>query len=157
MSTARNWSGLYFPEAAGKYNPDQFLAVDIGLAEDIGKMILDDGYQVVFDLRSYHDDILRARIMTTVIQSLMRYAESVPNEDRVPCLIFTDEAGYWFPQDRSMSHVPVLVQTELLRTFMEMSNTGRKRGIIPACFDQRVANFDKHLAADNDSYIYIRH
>src|SRR5260221_7027582 len=98
------------PEAAHKYNHDQFLAVDVGVAEDIGKMILEEGYQVIFDLRSYHDDILRARVMTMVIQSLMRYAESIPNEDRVPCLVFTDEASHWFPQDRSMSSVPPLVQ-----------------------------------------------
>ncbi len=144
------------PEASRKYKPEQFLAVDMGVAEDIGEAILESGYQVVFDLRSYPDDIARARIMSTVVQSLMRHAESVPNADRVPCLAFTDEASHWFPQDRSMSFLPTLVQTELLRTFIEMSNTGRKRGIIPAWFDQRPANFDKRLAAESDIYVYMR-
>ena len=144
------------PEASRKYKPEQFLAVDMGVAEDIGEAILENGYQVVFDLRSYPDDIARARIMSTVVQSLMRHAESIDNKDRVPCLIFTDEASHWFPQDRAMSFLPTLVQTELLRTFIEMSNTGRKRGIIPAWFDQRPANFDKRLAAESDIYVYMR-
>ncbi len=55
-----------------------------------------------------------------------------------------------------MSYLPTLIQTELLRVFVDMANAGRKRGIIPAFFDQRPANFDKRLAAENDIYILMR-
>jgi hypothetical protein len=127
-------------------------------AEEIAQAILRKGYQVIFDLRLYKDDGVRAQIMTTIIDGLMRYAESLPNADRIPCMVFVDEASYWFPQDKSMvspAILPIVFKSQL-RGACEMVNTGRKRGIIPVWFDQRPANLDKRLIAQSDIYIFMR-
>jgi len=86
----------------------------------------------------------------------MRYAESLPNESRVPCLVFIDEAAHWFPQTSTMSYLLPLTQQALTRAVFEVVTTGRKRGIIPAFFTQRPADFDKRLAAQADLLILMR-
>ena len=79
-----------------------------------------------------------------------------PNRDRVPVLVFTDEAGYWLPQSLSMSYLDARVQAALTRANLEMVTMGRKRGVIPAYFTQRIADFDKRIAAQADLYILMR-
>ncbi len=70
------------PSAAAKYDPDTFLAVDMGAAQELGAAILTNGYQVVFDLASYPDDEARARIMAVGVKSLMTHADSIPNRGK---------------------------------------------------------------------------
>ncbi|MGB8344976.1 MAG: hypothetical protein WCD86_08835, partial [Ktedonobacteraceae bacterium] len=134
----------------------RYLTIDAENASEMAAVILSGGYQVVVDLASYPDDETRATIMTRLISGLMRYAERLPNESRVPCLVFIDEAAHWFPQQAAMSYLSPAFQSALTRAVFEMVTMGRKRGIIPAFFTQRPADFDKRLAAQADVLILMR-
>ena len=144
--------------ALSRYDPNRFLMVDEDVVDDLGEAILSQGLQVIVDLTTYANDEQRAHIMTGVVRSLMKAASTYDNADRVPCLVFTDEASRMFPQDRSMKSPQMMPATylELLTTFVEMTNQGRSLGIIPAWFDQRPANFDKRFAAESDVLIIMR-
>jgi hypothetical protein len=134
----------------------RYLTIDEQNAAEMAAVILSGGYQVVVDLASYPDDETRATIMTRLISGLMRYAERLPNDERVPCLVFIDEAAHWFPQQAAMSYLSPAFQSALTRAVFEMVTMGRKRGIIPAFFTQRPADFDKRLAAQADVLILMR-
>lgn len=143
-------------EAQVEADSSRYLTIDEQNAGEMAAVILSGGYQVVVDLASYPDDETRATIMTRLVSGLMRYAESLPNDKRVPCLVFIDEAAHWFPQQAAMSYLSPAAQSALTRAVFEMVTMGRKRGIIPAFFTQRPADFDKRLAAQADLLILMR-
>jgi hypothetical protein len=134
----------------------RYLTITQANAFDMAEVMLSGGYQVVVDLSSYDDDEMRAAIITDLVSGLMRYAERLPNEQRVPCLVFYDEASRLFPQQASMSYLAPATQNALTRAVYEMVTMGRKRGIIPAFFTQRPADFDKRIASQADLLILMR-
>jgi hypothetical protein len=141
------------PEAYAQFPDERFLAVDAENAALIGYTILEEGMQTVFALRTWANDDERARIMIQVIKGLTAWADEQPPESRVPCLLFLDEAARWLPQDSRLSNLgDAALFADLQRAFIETATMGRKRGLTPCFFNQRIADLDKRVMAQANLY-----
>jgi hypothetical protein len=142
------------PEAYAQFPDEHFLAVDAENAALIGYTILEEGMQTVFALRTWASDDERARIMIRVIKGLTAWADEQPPESRVPCLLFLDEAARWLPQDNRLSNLTDdALFADLQRAFIETATMGRKRGLTPCFFNQRIADLDKRVMAQANLYL----
>lgn len=109
-------------------------------AEDI----LTQRLQVVVNLQAWLKAEESGKIMVDLVNDLIDYSSSLDPNERLPCPVFLDEAQYWLPQD-SISYLSKETQKELLDAFGILLNTGRKRGLTPFIFTQRIAQIDKSV------------
>jgi hypothetical protein len=122
-------------------------------AEDMYKY----GLQVVFDLEAWGDDRDRAaRLITRTVNGLLSHMKALPSHLRVPFLVGLDEAAYWLPQVRKgCDHLSAAMLSELFATFHPLAVRGRKMGLIPMLFTQRLADVHKDVIAPG-TYILMR-
>lgn len=106
--------------------------------------ILTQRLQVVVNLQAWLKAEEAGKIMVELVNDLITYTSSLDASKRLPCPIFLDEAQYWLPQD-SVSYLSKDTQKELLDAFGILLNTGRKRGLTPFIFTQRIAQIDKSV------------
>lgn len=125
-------------------------------AEEVGYLILDEGWQVVLQIGAYETRELAASIMVSVIKGMFAWADDHDPRKRVPCLIFLDEAQYFLPQNESVSPIAKEEANSLLKTFMDVNARGRKRGLTPAIFTQRIAQVRKEVIAGSEIYFLGR-
>jgi Helicase HerA, central domain len=109
-----------------------------------GKDILKHGLQVIFDLASWGSTDEAANAMVNITHQLVAYADSIPPQDRVPCPIFLDEAHKWLPQDRQ-SWLTTDMYKAVYEAFSDLGSRGRKRGLVPALFAQRISLLNKDV------------
>jgi hypothetical protein len=86
----------------------------------------------------------QARAMVMLVNELIEYTSSQNPNDRLPCPVFLDEGQYWLPEE-SISYLSKDARKSLLDTFGVLLNTGRKRGLTPFIFTQRIAQVDKSV------------
>lgn len=120
-----------------------------------GADILERGLQVVYDLSTWPNDELAASAMVAVVSQLMRTTSAQPAQERVPCLIFLDEAAYWLPQGKTDAFGEV-TQRALLDTFHQLAARGRKRGLIPCLFTQRISEINKKVISQAGVRVLMR-
>lgn len=120
-----------------------------------GADILERGLQVVYDLSTWPNDELAASAMVAVVSQLMRTTSGQPAQERVPCLIFLDEAAYWLPQGKTDAFGEV-TQRALLDTFHQLAARGRKRGLIPCLFTQRISEINKKVISQAGVRVLMR-
>lgn len=120
-----------------------------------GADILERGLQVVYDLSTWPNDELAASAMVAVVSQLMRYTSGQPAQERVPCLVFLDEAAYWLPQGKTDAFGEV-TQRALLDTFHQLAARGRKRGLIPCLFTQRISEINKKVISQAGVRVLMR-
>ena len=120
-----------------------------------GADILERGLQVVYDLSTWPNDELAASAMVAVVSQLMRTTSGQPAQERVPCLVFLDEAAYWLPQGKTDAFGEV-TQRALLDTFHQLAARGRKRGLIPCLFTQRISEINKKVISQAGVRVLMR-
>jgi hypothetical protein len=98
--------------------------------------------QVVVNLQAWLKDEERAAAIVYLVNDLITYTSSQEQSKRLPCPVFLDEAQYWLPQE-SVSYLSRETQRRLIDTFNILLSTGRKRGLTPFIFTQRIAQIDK--------------
>lgn len=98
--------------------------------------------QVVVNLQAWLKDEERAAAIVYLVNDLITYTSSQEQSKRLPCPVFLDEAQYWLPQE-SVSYLGRETQRRLIDTFNILLSTGRKRGLTPFIFTQRIAQIDK--------------
>ncbi|MEO9028344.1 MAG: hypothetical protein ABI413_05980, partial [Ktedonobacteraceae bacterium] len=106
--------------------------------------ILTQRLQVVVNLQAWLKAEEAGKIMVTLVNDLIAYTGSLNPDKRPPCPVFLDEAQYWLPQE-SASYLSKETQKGLLDAFGILLNTGRKRGLTPFIFTQRIAQIDKSV------------
>jgi len=104
--------------------------------------IIEQRLQVVVNLQDWIKDEDRAAVIVYLVNDLMTYTSSLEQGKRLPCPVFLDEAQYWLPQE-SISYLSRETQRHLLDAFNILLSTGRKRGLTPFIFTQRIAQIDK--------------
>lgn len=109
-----------------------------------GTDVLEKGLQVIYDLSSWPNDDMAASVIVSVINELMSYAGSLPHSERVPCLVFLDEASHWLPQGKG-ERMSEQSYKNLRDTFNLLSSRGRKYGLTPALFSQRISELSKSV------------
>ena len=104
--------------------------------------IIEYRLQVVVNLQAWLKDEERAAVIVYLVNDLIRYTSNQEQSKRLPCPVFLDEAQYWLPQE-SVSYLTRETQRQLIDTFNILLSTGRKRGLTPFIFTQRIAQVDK--------------
>jgi Mn-dependent DtxR family transcriptional regulator len=104
--------------------------------------IIEYRLQVVVNLQAWLKDEERAAVIVSLVNDLIRYTSNQEQSKRLPCPVFLDEAQYWLPQE-SVSYLTRETQRQLIDTFNILLSTGRKRGLTPFIFTQRIAQIDK--------------
>jgi hypothetical protein len=120
-----------------------------------GYDILEKGLQVIVSLRSWDSDEAAALAMCQLISELRIAAANQAPQDRVPCLLILDEAQYWLPQ-RKVSYLSKEVTAMLRDEFMGLSTRGRKLGLTPAYFTQRISEINKGVVSQAGIQILMR-
>ncbi len=120
-----------------------------------GRDILDHGLQCVYDLSTWSSHEQAASAMMSVVHSLMYYAGQAPVKDRVPCLLYLDEAAYWLPQGQA-SHLEKETFAALRDTWRDLARRGRKRGLIPCLLTQRISELHKEVMAQCGVFFLLR-
>jgi hypothetical protein len=135
----------------GQYG-DDYWEVTEDIADTIGYEILERGLQLILQLHTYSSLEEAARIMCGIIDGLFAWASDQHPDDRVPCLVFLDEAQKYLPQDRSVSPIAQEETKQLLVKFDAINSTGRKKGLTPCIFTQRPAQIQKPAIAGSEIY-----
>ncbi len=115
------------------------------------------GLQVIFDLDTFGEDRnCAARFISQTVSDLLALTKSLPQGRRVPFLIGLDEAAYWLPQIRTGKDYLLSSQFEaLFSAFHTLAIRGRKMGLVPMLFAQRIANLHKDVLSPG-TYILMR-
>jgi hypothetical protein len=120
-----------------------------------GYDVLEKGLQVVINLRSWDSDAAAALAMVQLIGELRMAAANQAPQDRVPCLLILDEAQYWLPQTK-VAHLDKEIVTLLRDEFSVLSTRGRKLGLTPAYFTQRISEINKGVVSQAGIQILMR-
>jgi len=128
-----------------------------------GTWIMRERAQVVLDLPSYKNDTTAAKVMIQILAAMYAWQEALPNDERVPCTIFLDEAHEWLPQNVNQSTVSraqgkdgepsILAQLQL--AFFSLLKGGRSFGLGCVISTQRPADIDNRAIAFGDWRILL--
>lgn len=120
-----------------------------------GYDILEKGLQVIIHLRSWDNDQAAAYAMCQLISELRIAAANQPPQERVPCLLILDEAQYWLPQGK-VSYLDKEITAMLRDEWMGISTRGRKLGLTPAYFTQRISEINKGVVSQAGIQVLMR-
>ena len=116
------------------------------------KDIIKGGLQVVFDLSTWSDMEARASFIARMAQSLFAYTDSLPFNHRCPVLIALDEAQMWLPQRRGDLCTPDAYKA-LNEAFHTIATRGRKRGLVPVLFCQKISEIAKNVLSPGSFFL----
>lgn len=137
-------------------NPElsNFTAVNIAGAYNFGQYVLDNGLQIVLNLKSYEDDEA-ALLMVELINGMNDWQEARANKNRVSCMLILDESQKWLPQDLSQSCLTREPQKLLQRAIFDtMVNRGGKRGLGLILGAQKPAQLDKRALQSKWKFLF---
>jgi hypothetical protein len=112
------------------------------------------GLQVVYDLSTWPHMEQAGQFIATIVQELIAEASRLPYYERVPVLVALDEAAYWLPQRRGEYLSPATFSA-LHDAFHTLAITGRKRGLTPLLFAQKLSEVSKTVLAPG-WYFFLR-
>lgn len=115
------------------------------------KDVIKSGLQVVYDLSAWQSMDDRGLFIASMVNSLYRVVDSLPVSHRTPCLIGLDEAALFLPQRRG-EVFSVDTYKAMADSFHNVATTGRKRGLTPVLFTQKISEINK-LVLSPGTYI----
>src|SRR2546429_4414556 len=118
------------------------------------KDIIRDGLQCVYDLSTWPSMDLRGSFIANMVNALYRVVDALPVSHRTPCLIGLDEAALFLPQRRG-EVFSVDVYKAMADAFHNVATTGRKRGLTPVLFTQKISEVNK-LVLSPGTYVMGR-
>ena len=107
-----------------------------------GYDIIHKGLQVILDLQSWDTDEAAALAMCQLIGELFATTTAQAPQERVPCVIHLDEAGYWLPQE-AVSYLSKETRKALADAFHKLASRGRKQGLTPFLYTQSISEVAK--------------
>ena len=132
-----------------------YIAIDVNGAFEFGRILLEDSLQVVLSLKSFADDNEAALIMCEIIAGMHAWESSRQNAQRVPVMVFLDEANKWLPQNERESYLSRDVQAELQKAiFGTMVRRGGKQGLGLALTTQRIVELDKRALQTTWKFLF---
>jgi hypothetical protein len=118
------------------------------------KDIIKGGLQVVFDLSTWPDMGMRAAFIARMVSGLFTHMDSLPINQRCPVLVALDEAQMWLPQRRGDLFSPETYKA-LNEAFHTLATRGRKRGLVPMLFCQKISEISKTVLSPG-TYFLLR-
>jgi hypothetical protein len=106
------------------------------------KDVIKGGLQVVYDLSTWQSMDDKGLFIANMVNSLYRVVDALPVSHRTPCLIALDEAALFLPQRRG-ELFSVEVYKGMADAFHNVATTGRKRGLTPVLFTQKISEINK--------------
>ncbi len=104
--------------------------------------IITQRLQVVVNLQSWDRVEDRGQVIAILVEDLIKYTSAQRPRDRSQCPVFLDEAQYWLPEGK-VGYLSTETQQRLTDAFSILLSTGRKRGLSPFLFTQRIAQIQK--------------
>jgi hypothetical protein len=135
-----------------------YIAVTSDNAEQFGRRILDEGLQVVINLKSYLTDDEAALVMARIVQGMYTWEASRPNGERFPAFVFLDEATKWFPQneaEKCVKNKEIFNYLQLV-FFSLLVRRGGKQGLGLAVAAQRISELDKRLLQSLWKFLFLQ-
>jgi hypothetical protein len=114
--------------------------------------VLSQGLQVVYDLSSWPTMEERGSFVARMTSSLFQVTQALPASQRVPCFIVLDESSLFLPQRRGLTFSPDVYKA-LLEAFHCIATMGRKRGLTPLLFTQKIGEIAKTVLAPGNFII----
>jgi hypothetical protein len=118
------------------------------------KDVIKNGLQVIYDLSSWETMDDRGNFIASMVNSLYKVVDGLPVSHRTPCLIALDEAALFLPQRRGEVFSEDVIRT-MINAFHNVATTGRKRGLTPVLFTQKISEINK-LVLSPGTYIMGR-
>ncbi len=118
------------------------------------KDVVKSGLQVVYDLSTWETMDDRGLFIANMVNTLYKVIDGLPVSHRTPCLIGLDEAAIFLPQRRGEVFREDVYRT-LANAFHNVATTGRKRGLTPVLFTQKISEINK-LVLSPGTYIMGR-
>lgn len=135
-------------------NKDNYVDVDIEGAYAFGQAVLDHRLQAIINLKSWQDDDA-AIIMSEIITGMNEWEEARENEDRLPVMVFLDEAQKWLPQNLRDSWLTRDNQGLLHHAFFDIVVArGGKRGFGLVCATQRYSQLNKNVLQSQWKFLF---
>lgn len=128
--------------------------VNLENAFQTGEYLLEIGYQVVLSMRSYPTKEEAAQVLVLIIRGLFSWAEAQPKNRRVPCLVFLDEAQKFLPENGVATTLSKATISSMLSAFDDLNSIGRKRGLTPCLFTQRIAQIRKSAISGTEVWFF---
>ena len=116
--------------------------------------VIRDGLQVIYDLSTWDSMDERGEFIAYMVNSLYKVVDGLPVSHRTPCLIGLDEAALFLPQRRGETF-SVEVYKAMIEAFHMVATTGRKRGLTPVLFTQKISEVNK-LVLSPGTYVMLR-
>jgi len=116
--------------------------------------IVKNGLQVVYDLSTWETMDDRGEFISYMVNALYKVVDGLPVSHRTPCLIGLDEASLFLPQKRGEAF-SVDVYKAMADSFHNVATTGRKRGLTPVLFTQKISEISKMVLSPG-TYIMQR-
>jgi len=125
-------------------------------AYTLGYDILESGLQVILDMASY-DTIDEAVILViSIIKGIYAWTKAFPTE-LCPCDIYLDEAQRFLPENLADSIIDdPRITKNLLKTYMDITTVGGKRGLTPKILSQRIAQTNNKIIAQSEVKFIMR-
>ncbi len=118
------------------------------------KDVVKNGLQVIYDLSSWETMDDRGLFICHMVNSLYSVVDKQPVSHRTPCLIALDEAALFLPQRRGEVFREDIYKS-MTNAFHNVATTGRKRGLTPVLFTQKISEINK-LVLSPGTYIMGR-
>jgi hypothetical protein len=116
------------------------------------KDVIELGLQVVADLSTWPDMEARASYVARMTQGLFSRMDSLPFNRRCPVLVALDEAQMWLPQRRGETFSPEAYKA-LSEAFHALATRGRKRGLVPLLFCQKISEVAKTVLSPGTYFL----
>jgi hypothetical protein len=116
-----------------------------------GEHLLSEGWQVIVDVKSYEerpghpDEAMAAQVFMEMIAGMRAWAEARPPRERIPSMIFLEEAQVWLPQQPTSSPLDRHTLRDLQALFFRSARDGRRRGIGLVLIAHRIAGIHKEV------------
>jgi hypothetical protein len=119
-----------------------------------GKDVIKGGLQVIYDLSTWPTMDEKGSFVASMVNSLYNAVDALPVTHRTPCLIGLDEAALFLPQRRG-EVFSVEVYKAMIDAMHNVATTGRKRGLTPVLFTQKISEVNK-LVLSPGTYIMLK-
>ncbi len=142
---------------------ERYYVLTPSTALDFADMFLtfsDQGFVAVIDVPSYGGEVnLLAETLALVLNSLMDWSQRQKPADRLPCLIITDEAHNFVPEQPSRSGLRMAkAQFDGLQSaYTRILNAGRSYGFTAVMATQRLTNIAKWSISNLQVKVIMRH
>jgi len=118
------------------------------------KDVISGGLQVVYDLSTWPTMDDKGQFIANMVNSLYKAVDGLPVSHRTPCLVGLDEAALFLPQRRG-EVFSVEVYKAMADAFHNVATTGRKRGLTPVLFTQKISEVNK-LVLSPGTYVMLK-